>query len=79
MKWLKKTYFPFYKDKKHKDNWILTGPNEGNHLRKMSWTSIKRHIMIKFNHSPHDKSKTEYFKNRKHSYNRIKICVSGLS
>lgn len=67
-------FFLFYNDGKHKDNWILAGPNEGNHLRKMVWIPIKRHIMIKFNYSPYDKSKTEYFKNREYFYNRVKYA-----
>jgi len=74
IKWIKKTYFPYYTDRGHKDNWVLTGPNQGNHLIKMSWTHIKRHIMIKFNYSPYDKLKTDYFKNRKNSYCKVKFA-----
>lgn len=61
MKWLKKTYFPIYNDGKHVDRWILTGSKEGRRLTKMAWVPIKRHIMIKFNYSPYDNSKREYF------------------
>jgi RNA-directed DNA polymerase len=64
MKWLKKTYFPPYNDGKHVDKWVLTGPQEGNHLTKMSWIPIRRHAMIKYNYSPYDGSKREYFKNK---------------
>jgi len=61
---IKEKYFPFYYDGRHYGNWILTGHKEWNNLIKMVWTPIKRHIMIQFNNSPYDKSKTEYFKKR---------------
>ena len=67
IKWINKTYFPVYKDRTQMCKWIPTGPKEGNHLIKMRWTHIKRHAMIKFNYSPYDKSKREYFINRKFS------------
>lgn len=64
LRWLKKTYFPPYHEKRRLNNWVLTSPKTGERLIQMSWTPIKRHIMIKYNYSPHDKSKIEYFKNR---------------
>jgi len=64
MKWIKKRYFPPYNDGKHFDNWILTGPKEGNRLINMAWTPIRRHTMIQYNHSPYDNSKREYFSKR---------------
>lgn len=63
-KWIKRKYFPEFDDEYHHGKWILTGPNEGNHLIKMNWTKIKRHRMITHNYSPYDKSKTDYFENR---------------
>lgn len=63
--WIKKKYFPFYYDGKYYGNWVLTGPKENNNLIKMVWTPIKRHVMIKSNYSPYDKSKFEYFAKRK--------------
>lgn len=62
--WIVNKYYPFYYDGKHYGNWVLTGPKKGNHLRKMVWTPIKRHRMIKHNYSPYDKTKTEYFEQR---------------
>lgn len=62
--WIIDKYYPFYFDGKFYGNWVLTGPKKGNHLRKMNWTSIRRHKMIKHNYSPYDKTKTEYFKQR---------------
>lgn len=63
-KWIKKRYFPYFSDGKHTGNWILTDPKTGAHLIYMSWTPIRRHIMIKHDYSPYDKDKTEYFKLR---------------
>jgi RNA-directed DNA polymerase len=62
--WIKNKYFPFYFDGKHYGNWVLTGPNENNHLINMAWTPIKRHVMIQYDFSPYDESKSDYFKNR---------------
>jgi len=64
-KWIKEIYFPTYKDEKHVDKWVLTGPKKGNHIAKMAWVPIERHAMVKFNYSPYDKSKREYFNNRR--------------
>jgi len=66
--WIKKKYFPFYHDGKYYGNWVLTGPKEGNILIKMVWTPIRRRAMIKYNYSPYDKSKSEYFMKRKSFY-----------
>jgi len=65
--WIKEKYFPFYSDGKFYGNWILTGSRKGNNLIKMVWTPIRRHIMIKYNYSPYDKSKTDYFAKREFS------------
>jgi len=62
--WIKKKYFPRYYDGKYYGNWVLTGPKKGNILTKMAWTPIRRHVMIKYNYSPYDKSKSEYFMKR---------------
>ena len=64
-RWIVKKYFPIpNKGDAHQDKWILTDPKTGKQLIKMSWTKIKRHAMIKHNHSPLDKSKIFYFKKR---------------
>jgi len=65
IKWIKEKYFPPYNDGKHRGNWILTGPKEGNRLFNMAWMPIRRHTMIQYNHSPYDRTKKEYFNNRK--------------
>lgn len=66
--WIKKKYFPLYDDEHHRDKWILTGPQKGNHLAKMSWVKIKRHVMIKHDYSPYDANKAEYFTLRENKY-----------
>ena len=62
--WIREKYFPYYNDGKHEDKWLLTAPNSGKHIARMSWTKISRHIMIKHNYSPFDKSKIAYFNQR---------------
>ena len=70
-KWITKRYFPTPdKNAKHQDKWILTDPITGNQLKKMSWIDIERHIMIKHNYSPLDKSKSDYFRQRDISTSR---------
>lgn len=63
-KWIKSKYYPPYDDGRHKDNWTLTGPKNRQHIVKMAGYPIKRHTMIKFNYSPYDASKSDYFANR---------------
>lgn len=63
--WIISKYFPKpAKNAKHKDQWILTDPKSGIQLHKMRWTNIERHIMVKGNYSPLDKSKSAYFRKR---------------
>ena len=63
-KWIKKKYYLPYNDGKHRYNWVLTGLKNCLHMERMSWYSIRRHTMIKFNYSPYDASKSDYFANR---------------
>ena len=63
--WIVNKYFPKPdKNDEHQDKWILTDPNTGKQLKRMSWTNIERHTMIKHNYSPLDKSKSDYFYKR---------------
>ena len=65
MKWIVSKYFPTPdKQSQNGGKWILTDSVSGKQLRKMHWTKIKRHVMIKNNYSPLDKSKSTYFKKR---------------
>ena len=70
MYWIKEKYFPYYSDGKYFGNWILTGPQEGNILTRMVWTPIRRHTMIRYNFSPYDDSKREYFNKRRFNFTR---------
>lgn len=48
--------------------WILTDPKSGRFLIKMSWFKHRDYIMIKHDFSPYDRTKIEYFENRKENY-----------
>lgn len=63
-KWIKKKYFPPFEKWGRKAKWVLTDPKTGNYLYQMGWTPIRRHSMIKYNYSPYDSSKREYFISR---------------
>lgn len=63
-KWIIKRYFRPDKTGQSRDKWILTDPVTGNQLKRMSWTEIKRHVMIKHNATPFDSTLAEYFRER---------------
>lgn len=64
-KWIIKKYFPQYDGEGNFiGKWTLVGPNDKNQLFKMSSIPIRRWNLIKFNYSPYDVSKTEYFETR---------------
>ena len=63
-KWIINKYFPQYWDGNHSNKWILTGPNNKMRLEQMAHIKIRRWNMIKYNYSPYDASKSEYFKER---------------
>ena len=71
--WIKKKYFPPYYDGRHRDKWILTGPNDGICIAKMSWVKIKRHVMIKHDYSPYDATKADYFELRNLKYKKMPL------
>jgi RNA-directed DNA polymerase len=62
--WIKERYFKPDKTGQSENKWILTDPNVGNQLKKMSWTPIVRHVQIKYNYSPYDIRLKEYFAKR---------------
>ncbi len=35
----------------NRDKRVLTSPHESNHIAKMNWVKIKRHIIIKYDYS----------------------------
>lgn len=63
-KWKKGIYFKPDKYGQSKDIWILTDPNKGGQLKRMAWTQIKRHELIKYKNTPYDSTLAEYFKER---------------
>lgn len=64
-KWIVNKYFPQYDEKGNFiGKWTLVGPNDKNQITKMASIPIRRWNMIKYNYSPYDVSKTEYFENR---------------
>jgi len=62
--WIKKRYFKPDKTGQSRGRWILTDPDTGNQLKRMSWTPIIRHVKIKHDYSPFDKDLKEYFEKR---------------
>lgn len=46
------------------DKWVFGCPATGNFMYKLSWTPIKRHLMVKGNNSPFDPSLKEYWLKR---------------
>ena len=64
-KWIINKYFPKYDDEgNYIGKWTLVGPNNKIQLNKMSHIPIRRWNMIKYNYSPYDATKSEYFINR---------------
>ena len=63
-KWLIRRYFKPDSTGQSRSKWILTDPITGNQLKRMSWTEIKRHEMIKHTSTPFDSTLTEYFRKR---------------
>jgi RNA-directed DNA polymerase len=63
-KWRKKKYFKPDIHGQSQDNWLLTDTTNKYQLRRMAWTAIKRHEMVKFKNSPFDRSLEEYYMKR---------------
>ena len=62
-KWILNRYFPYYNNGNHA-KWVLTGPKNKISLKQMAHIKIRRWNMIRYNYSPFDSSKKEYFKER---------------
>ena len=62
--WIKKQYFKPDSTGQSRAKWILTDPVTGMQLKRMSWTEIKRHEMIKHISTPFDSTFAEYFRKR---------------
>ena len=63
-KWKQARYFKPDKTGQSNNKWIFTDPVTGNQLKKMSWTGVVRHIMIKHDSSPFDSNLTAYYLQR---------------
>jgi RNA-directed DNA polymerase len=63
-KWIIKRYFKPDSAGQSLNKWILTDPVTGNQLKRMSWTEIKRRVMIQYTAAPFDSTLTEYFRKR---------------
>jgi RNA-directed DNA polymerase len=62
--WIKERYFKPDSTGQSRSKWILTDPVTGNQLKRMVWTEIKRHEMIKHTATPFDSTLTDYFRKR---------------
>ena len=62
-KWIARTYFGSHRVGRH-DRWVFGNPKTGNHLPRLSWTPIKRHVMVRFDASPDDPDLRSYWERR---------------
>ena len=58
--WVVRNYFgPLRKGRR--DQWVFGNPKTGHHLPKLSWTPIKRHVMVRHDASPDDPTLRPYW------------------
>lgn len=62
--WIVDRYFGRFNPKRQ-DRWIFGDRETGAYLRKLSWTPIRRHQMVKADASPDDPTLTEYWQRRR--------------
>lgn len=63
--WIIPRYYKPDRTGQSRDRWILTAPDTGNQLKKMSWTAIRRHTLVAYKNSPYDRDLKEYYEARK--------------
>lgn len=63
--WIIPRYYKPDRTGQSRDRWILTAPDTGNQLKKMSWTAIRRHTLVAYRNSPYDRDLKEYYETRK--------------
>ena len=68
-KWIKAKHFKPHRDKKVKDKYLLTNPETGNQIKRMSWVHIKYARCIKYKATPYKKEFNEYFERFKFKNN----------
>lgn len=62
--WIVDRYFGRFHPKRQ-DRWIFGDRETGAYLRKLSWTPIRRHQMVKADASPDDPALTDYWQRRR--------------
>ena len=62
-KWIARTYFGRRRVGRQ-NHWVFGNPKTGNQLAQMSWTPIRRHIMVRFDASPDDPDLRSYWEQR---------------
>lgn len=61
--WIVRTYFGIRRAGR-RDKWIFGNRKTGNHLSRMSWIPIRRHIMVRFDASPDNPDLRSYWEQR---------------
>ena len=61
--WIARTYFCSARAGRQ-DKWVFGQPRTGNHLPKLSWTPIRRHVMVRYDASPDDPDLRSYWERR---------------
>ena len=62
-KWITRAYFGRHRVGR-RDKWVFGNPKTGNHLPRLSWTPISRHIMVRYDASPDDPDLRSYWERR---------------
>ena len=62
-KWITRTYFGKFRAGSD-DRWVFGNFRTGDHLPRLSWTPIKRHIMVRHDASPDDPALRSYWQQR---------------
>lgn len=75
-KWIKGKHFKPCRDKRVKDKYLLTNPDTGNQIKRMSWVRIKYARCIKYKATPYKKEFNEYFERFKFKNNYQ--CLYGI-
>ena len=62
-KWIARTYFGRHRVGRQ-DKWVFGNPKTGNHLPLLSWTPIRRHVMVRYDASPDNPNLRSYWEQR---------------
>lgn len=57
-----------------KDKWVLIDKFSKEHLLKLAWTPIRRHILVKGNASPDNPKLQEYWRKRQNRKLVFEVC-----